>query len=193
MNLFQQFKLTDPISRPFGVASCLASILTGKVVDYNFRRTAKRLGYKTDQLKSGNLQDFPIERCRLDILWIPILLSVVCTVGYGWTLHYNTNLAGPLILLFIIGFLLTVNINVISTVLVDLYPTRSATVSAANNLIRCACSAGATAGIVPLINAIGVGSSYSLFAGLYLASTPLLFALMRLGPLGRNRRAKERK
>jgi hypothetical protein len=185
--------ITNWLCRPFGFSSCVASIITGKIVDYNFRRTAKRLGYDIDQIKAGNLGDFPIEKCRLEILRIPIFLSILCTVGYGWALQYNANLAVPLVLLFILGLVITANLIIMSTVLVDLYPTRSATVSAAHNLIRCLCSSGATAGIIPLINAIGIGPSYSLFAGIYLASTPLLFALTKLGPIGRNRRAKRGK
>jgi MFS family permease len=181
-----------PIS-PFGVSSCLASVVTGKLVDFNYRRRAKKLGFIIDSNKSDNFPNFPLEKSRLEVIWIPTATAIVFVIGYGWALEYNAPLAVPLVLIFILGFTLTACVNVMSTITVDLCPTQSATVTAANNFVRCLVAAGAIAGINPLMDAIGVGPSFTLVGGTYFLSTPLLLLLPRSGAVGRERRQAKRK
>ena len=47
--------------------------------------------------------------------------------------------------------------EVLNVLLVDIYPGQPATVTAANNLVRCLLGAAATAVIKPMINVIGTG------------------------------------
>jgi len=72
------------------------------------------------------------------------------------------------------------------------YPGRAGAASAANNLVRCWMGAGATAGVAPLIDKIGIGWTTTFFALLCLAFSPILWYVMQNGPRWR-RAANERR
>jgi hypothetical protein len=69
----------------------------------------------------------------------------------------NAHLAAPLILQFMIGLCLTGSFNVLSVLLIDLYPLSPATATAANNLVRCLMGAAGTAVIIQMIKGMGRG------------------------------------
>ncbi|KAL9471055.1 hypothetical protein ACSS6W_008996 [Trichoderma asperelloides] len=167
---------------PFGVGSLIAAFNRGRMLDSNFKRHATRLGITVEKNRHTDLAGFPIERARLEVALPTILLGSACIVGFGWTLHYKTNLAGPLILLFVIAFCLSASLNCVACLMLDLYPGKAGTVSASNNLLRCLLGAGATAAIVPLIDAIGVGWAVTIFAFLNIVALPLLWYIMKQGP-----------
>ena len=164
---------------PFGVGSLMAAFSRGRMIDSNFRRHSKRLGISTDANRQTDLTNFPIERARLEVALPTIILGSGCIIGFAWTLQFRTNLAGPLILLFVIAFCLSASLNCVATLMLDLYPDKAGT---SNNLLRCLMGAAATAVIVPMINGIGMGWSALIFAFLNLAATPLLWYIMRQGP-----------
>ena len=167
---------------PFGVGSLVAAFNRGKMIDTNFRRHTKRLGISYEKNREIDLTNIPVERARLEVAIPTILLGSACTIGFGWMLHYRINLAGPLIMLFVLGFCLSASLNSIVVLMVDIYPGKAGTVNASNNLLRCSLGAGATAGIVPMINSWGIGWSLSFFGILNLVTTPLLWHVMRQGP-----------
>lgn len=167
---------------PFGVGSLVAAFSRGRMLDSNFRRHAKRLGISTDKNRHTDLANFPIERARIEVALPTIILGSACIVGFGWTLQYQTNLAGPLILLFVIAFCVSASLNCVACLMLDLYPGKAGTVTAANNLLRCLLGAGATALVLPMINGIGVGWAVTIFAFLNVAALPLLWYIMRQGP-----------
>lgn len=97
---------------PFGVACVIASSLTGKLLDYDYRRTAKALGVTVDKRKGDDLAEFPIEYARLRTCkWITAVCGPL-VVGYGWALQGRTSMAVPLVLQFFIGFTNQVNFTV---------------------------------------------------------------------------------
>jgi len=167
---------------PFGMGSLVAAFNRGRMIDSNFRRHSKRLGISTDGNHQTDLTNFPIERARLEVAVPTIFLGSACIIGFGWTLQYQTNLAGPLILLFVIAFCLSASLNSVGVLMLDLYPGKAGTVTASNNLLRCLLGAGATALVLPMINGIGIGWAVSFFAFLNIATTPLLWYVMRRGP-----------
>ncbi|KEQ85577.1 MFS general substrate transporter [Aureobasidium pullulans EXF-150] len=167
---------------PFGIGSLVAAINRGRMIDTNFERHAKRLGVDTDNNKQTDLKDFPIERARLEVAVPMIILGSACNIGFGWTVQCKTNLAGPLILLFVIAFCTSSSLNCVACLMLDLYPGQAGTVTASNNLLRCLLGAGATAATVPLINAIGFGWAVMVFAILNVVALPLLWYVMREGP-----------
>jgi hypothetical protein len=62
-----------------------------------------------------------------------------------------------------VGFAATTQFNSVATLMVDLYPSQSASATAANNLYRCLVGAAGTAFIEPLLRKLGPGKSPSLF------------------------------
>ena len=89
---------------PFGSGSLISAFTSGKMVDWNYRKHAKRNGFPLTKNRYQDLTNFPIERARLEIALPLLYLSVLGMIGYGWVLDFRTNLAGPLIFLFIFGY-----------------------------------------------------------------------------------------
>ena len=73
----------------------------------------------------------------------------------------------------------------------DINPNIAGTATAAFNLIRCLLGAGATALILPMTQAMGLGWSYTLIALVYVLLSPMLLVVIRYGPRWRAER-KER-
>ena len=170
---------------PFGAGSLISAFTTGKLVDLNYRRHAARHGFPTTRNRYQDLTDFPIEQARLEIALPLLYLGVLGLIGYGWTLHYETNLAGPLILLFVFGYGTMAGFQVLQTLMIDMNPGNAAAATAANNLFRCLLSAGATAVVVPMIDRMGVGWAYTFASLLWFVLSPSLLAMPRYGPAWR--------
>lgn len=174
---------------PFGVGSTVASIINGKFLDYNYRRIAKRLGFPLVKNRHTDLRNFPIEKARLEIAFPLILISSSAVIAFGWCLNYGTHIAAPTIILFILGLSLTASFNTVSTLLVDIYPNTAAAATASNNFVRCLLGAGATAVLVPMLDAMGIGWCFTFIAFVMMLFTiPLLLAVIRFGPKWREER-----
>lgn len=175
---------------PIGVASAISTMVVGRAVDWNFARHSRRLGINVDEAKARNREmgDFPIERVRCEIALPILVLASVSTITYGWVLDFQTKVAGPLVMLFFIGFCANGFFTILSVLMVDVYPQAPATATAANNLIRCWLGAGASVVIIPMINTMSSGWAYTLIALLYLMMVPLLWVIMRFGPTWRAER-----
>ncbi|KAF4556403.1 Multidrug transporter QDR2-like protein [Elsinoe fawcettii] len=173
---------------PLGVGAVFAPIINGNMLDWNFRRTAKKLGMVVDRKRATDLTSFPLEKARLQVLMPFVLLCIASVLTYGWIMHYNAPLAAALILQFIIGISSTASFGALNVLLVDLCPKTPTTVIAANNFCRCWMGAGATAVVVPAIEAMGTGGAFTLSAGLLLAMSPISLVLVKWGPKWREER-----
>ena len=179
---------------PFGFGSLVAAFTTGKAVDWNYRRHALRLGFPLTKNRQQDLSNFPIEKVRLQVA-VPLLyFGVVCMIAYGWVLDVETNLAAPLIFQFGIGWCLIGAFQVMSILMIDILPNIPATATAANNLVRCLLGAGASAAVIPMINALGRGWTYTLLSLIWVVYSPTLLVLQKYGPgWRRERKEKEEK
>jgi MFS family permease len=179
---------------PFGCGTMTAAFVRGRMIDSRFKHYAKKLGVEVVKNRKLDLTDFPIERARIEVALPTLFLGSACQIAFGWTVQYETNLAGPLILLFFIGFCVSATMNSIQVLMIDVYPGRAGAVTAANNLLRCLLGAGATALVLPMINAIGIGWTCSFFAFVVLATSPVLWYIMKQGPNWRREKdAKKRR
>lgn len=178
---------------PLAVGSTVSAFTTGRLIDRNYRRHAKKLGMTVDRNRQDDLSNFPIERSRIEVSMPIAIIGVLAVIGYGWMVESNVYLAGPCIMLFIFGYAMTAMFNTMNILMVDIYQGRPASATAANNLTRCLLGAGSTAAVIPLTDSIGVGWTCTLAAGLWGGfSLPLLVFLMKVGPRWR-REAKARK
>ena len=177
---------------PLGCGSLLAGFVRGRIIDLGYKVHAKSLGMPLKYNHHVDLSNFPIERVRLEVVVPTVGLGSACLIGFGWMVQYKVILSGPLIFLFVIDFCVSTSINTVSVLLVDIYPGKAGTATAANNLVRCWLGAGATSGVVPLINKIGIGWTTTFFGLLVVVFSPILWCVMENGPKWR-RAAKERK
>lgn len=173
---------------PFGVGCFIAPVAFGRLLDWNFRRLAKKMGMPIDRKRATDLKDFPLEKARVQVTWPLVAVGDAALLCYGWTLEQNANLAAPLVLQFIMGLTLTGAFNCNSVMLVDLYPLSPSTAIAANNLVRCFLGAGGTALILIMVEAMGRGWCFTFIALVVLASMPILWVLQIWGPGWREER-----
>ena len=173
---------------PFGVGCICASLCNGRMLDSNYRRVAKQCGIKVDKKRGEDMRYFPVEKARLQIVLPLLYVGIVIMILYGWVLQIEAPLAAPLVLLFFVAFCVNGSFNAMSTMLIDLYPTKPSTATAANNLMRCWMGAGGTAVVIPLINGLGRGWTFTLIALLMLVSSFMPWILLKKGPQWREER-----
>lgn len=175
---------------PFGAGSLISAFTTGKIIDWNYARHAKRLNMPLQKSKQDDLSNFPIERARLEVSMPLLYVAATGIAGYGWLLEADVHVAGPCVMLFVIGYAIIAGFNCMSILMVDIYPGRPATATAANNLIRCLLGAVAISVLAPLIKVMGIGWTTTFFSGLFVVFSPTQWWLMKKGPQWR-REAKE--
>ncbi len=121
---------------PFGAGCLLSSYLSGRLMTFDYRRTAAKRGITVDTVGKTDLTNFPIEIARFRSMPLILLVSTAAMCGYGWVLQSGVvrpcrcrhslrtcfsatltsitlkHVAIPLILQFILGSLTTVIFNV---------------------------------------------------------------------------------
>ena len=171
---------------PIDVGGAASALVMAKLIDWKFRRHERLVSIPIRARNSEDLTDFPIEKARLE-LGLPLYLAAASLIiTYRWLLEFQVNIAGPIIVLFATSFVLSASMQVLSTLMVDLWPGRSGAATAANNLFRCEIGAAASAAIQPMINRMGRGWTYTTFAMISAVSTPLLAFVIKRGMARRN-------
>ena len=61
-------------------------MLPGKILDRDYRITAKAHNITINKVEGDDLLTFPIEKARLRSVFIPIGIVIVSAIGYGWSL-----------------------------------------------------------------------------------------------------------
>ncbi|KAF4463040.1 Quinidine resistance 1 [Fusarium albosuccineum] len=87
---------------PAGVSSAVSAKVTGKVIDWNFRRTRHRLGVE-DVRNVSDIEGFPLEQTRLEGAYLLTVLSALTTVGYGLVVQFKTHMASMLVMQALAG------------------------------------------------------------------------------------------
>ncbi|GAA5864994.1 hypothetical protein JCM3774_003932 [Rhodotorula dairenensis] len=186
-----------------GAGCLLATFINGPRMthDYNVvKRQVERkrveAGFsKEDEARErkkdlNDLSTFPIEHARLRSEPYFFFVLIASTITYGWVLDQGVHLSVPLIMQFFIGVSVTTIFNCTSTLLVDLYPSQSASATAANNLYRCCAGAAGTGFIEPLLNRLGAGWSFTFLSLLCCCFSPLVLLEWKYGMRWRAERAE---
>lgn len=166
---------------PYGAGCFIAAISQGYMLDWNYRRVARRIGFTVDRRRGDDLSNFPIEEARIQPLYVFVTAGLVAMILYGWVLELRPSVAAPLCLHFAIGLCITGSFGILNTLIVDLSPEAPATAVAANNFVRCELGAAATAVIQLMIGAMGTGWCFTFFALLPAVCSPILWAETRYG------------
>ncbi|KAI1506315.1 major facilitator superfamily domain-containing protein [Biscogniauxia marginata] len=145
---------------PFGIACAAAAFATGKLLDWNYRRTASECNIPITKDKDEDMAGFPIERARLQISKFSVLATAI---------------------------LLLVIFTALNTLLVDLHRKCPSTAQAACNLVRCETAAGFLAALDALLRSLGPGWCFVLFGCLIFSLFPMLFVLEYKGLKWRQR------
>ena len=178
---------------PISAGGILATITNGKwdPVDGNYRRHARRLGMPLKKNRYQDLTNFPIERARIEVMLPLLYASAAIILAYGWLLHAEVSVAGPLVLLFLLGFCVTCQFKVLTILIIDLSPGKAATATAAFSLTRCILGAAMTAVVNPIINALGRGWTFTLIGLVWVVLSPMMWAVVKWGPEWRRKRQEK--
>ncbi|KAF7303670.1 MFS domain-containing protein [Mycena indigotica] len=178
-----------------GGGMLVGSATCGKLLDWDYQRVKRGIIAAAEARGESRLNvegaSFPIEKARIRLMPFLVALYVAMCAAYGWCIQEKVSIAGPVILLIGVGFLSMAVMNATQTLILDLVPDQGSSVTACNNLIRCALSAAMVAVIQLIIDAIDVGWTYVLLAGLCIAASPLMWVVMIIGPRWRERRRKK--
>ncbi|KAI4106603.1 MAG: hypothetical protein L6R37_002104 [Teloschistes peruensis] len=75
-----------PAYLPAGLGGILAAYATGKLLNVDYQRTAKKHGLEVNRRSGDDLSGFPIERARLRSAVPLAVVSTAAVIGYGWSL-----------------------------------------------------------------------------------------------------------
>lgn len=176
---------------PIGIGSISYRYTGGYLMDWNFRRHAKKKGIEIIKNRQQDLNVLPIESMRVEISLPCVYLSCIMVMVYGWIMDQNLSLAGIEVSLFFCAVVFSASLNNLNTLVVDLHVGSTATAVAASNLSRCLVGAGAAAIANPMINRMGLGWTSVLVAGIWAALSPLLWLVMLKGQQWREAGKKE--
>ncbi|KAF7588377.1 hypothetical protein BBP40_005770 [Aspergillus hancockii] len=166
---------------PLGIGSLTSRWSVGPLLDWNFRREAKRQNLPIVKNRQQDIRGFNIEKTRLTVTFPYLYTGCLFFLAYGWVMRFQAPLAAPLVLLFFSGHLATGAFMTISTLIVDIHRQSAATAVAANNLFRCLMAAGATAFAAPLIDRIGIGWTATFIVGVWIVFSMCLWAVYLWG------------
>ena len=175
-----------------GLGSLAAILFVGYILDWNFRRHAKRLGIEISKHRQQDLDNFPVELARLQVSLPLLFLAAASLVAYGWVIHAKSPLAAPLIFLFLTSFGYSSSFSGFTNLIVDLNREKAGTAAAAMNLARCWIGAGGVALANPLINAVGSGLASVIVAAIWLILSPVVFWTICCGPRWREEKRLKR-
>ncbi|KAF6220692.1 hypothetical protein HO133_003125 [Letharia lupina] len=149
---------------PRGIGIISGGYVNGKLMDRNYRTSAKEIGLTIDRERGDDLQQFPIERARTRGSWYLLAILTGALIGYGWALDQRSHVSIPLLLQFIQGFLGTSIYTIFNTLLVDVFPESPSTAAAAASISRCALAASGVAAVQPLVGVLGRGWYFTALA-----------------------------
>ncbi|KAI1806984.1 MFS general substrate transporter [Daldinia bambusicola] len=166
---------------PMAVGSIFSVVVVGKGMNWNYRRHARKLGVEVDRTRQIDLSDFPIERARIEIAVLPLILSMVAITAWGWALESQVSVAVMCVLVFLLGLGLVSTTSVFNALIADVRPGKTGAASASNNIIKFLLGAAMAAAIDPLIRAVGPGKAYTIIAVLYVLLSPCLYLVAKRG------------
>ncbi|KAL4806407.1 major facilitator superfamily domain-containing protein [Aspergillus unguis] len=146
------------------------SILGGRLADRAVKRYIRKRGFRLpqDRLNSG--------------LFMLYLVLPGATLVYAWTLDQEVGgMAVPIIAGFVGGTGLMGSFNGLNTYAAEALPAHRAEVISGKYIIQYIFSAGASALVVPIINRIGVGWTFTISACMTLLGAVLVTIIARWG------------
>ncbi|CAL8574486.1 hypothetical protein XPA_000445 [Xanthoria parietina] len=158
---------------PRGVGIIVGGYANGKLMDRNYKVTAKQMGHTIDREHGDDMNEFPIEIARTR--GSPYLIGILtCSViGYGWALDQHGHVAIALLLQFVQGVFQSSIYVFSNTLLIDILSDTPSTAAATASVTRCALAALGTATVEPLIGTLGRGWYFTLL-GLFTGISSLL-------------------
>ncbi|KAJ7792504.1 hypothetical protein B0H14DRAFT_3499168 [Mycena olivaceomarginata] len=127
------------------------SATSGKLLNWDYQRVRRSILAESEKTTAQDKLKFPIEKTCF----------VASCAAYGWCIKKRVSIAGLLGFLVAVGLFTMAIMNAAQTLILDLVPSQGSSVTACNNLVRCALSATLVAVIQPILSALGAGWTVS--------------------------------
>lgn len=72
---------------PFGIGAIIATLMSSKWIDRDYRIVAKAHGLPIDKVSGNDLLHFPIEEARMRGAFAPMFCASVSVIIYGWLVN----------------------------------------------------------------------------------------------------------
>ncbi|KAN0115479.1 MFS general substrate transporter [Hyaloscypha variabilis] len=178
---------------PIGFGPLLIRPIIGRIMDANFRRHARKIGVEIVENRQQNIDNFPIERARLEVSLACVYLSSAAVIPYGWVMTLkHPPLPVVLICLFINGLCTSAAGQPLAALVIDINPDRAAASAAAFNVVRCLLGAAAVAVVNLMLNSMGRGWTGTLIAFIWVGMSVCWWAVIAFGPRWRKEKKAKR-
>jgi len=170
------------------MGAAIAALCNGRIQDYNWKRVACQSGMTIEKNKGQDLRHFPLEKARVQTTMPCTCIGATALIIYGWVLQREASLAGALVAIFFAALGVCGGSTSLANVLLDYYPEKPSSVTAASNITRCLLGAGATAVVNPMLEKMGPGWCFTLIGLVLFMSISLQLLLVSKGPTWREER-----
>ncbi|KAI0814580.1 chloramphenicol resistance protein [Xylaria sp. FL0064] len=177
---------------PFGLGGTVSTFFSGPLLDNAYRHARTRRGLNTNKATGDDLDNFPIEKARLSVIWIPMMLTVASVVSFGWVLHYHKHIPIILAIQFVAGLVMQLDFSIYNTLLVDKNHRNPSAAQASSNIVRCTFGAIIVAFLQDCIKSLGIGGTFTLMGGLCVLATLLFVIDFTKGTTWRQKRRTSR-
>lgn len=147
-----------------GFGTVVGGYTNGKLMDWNYKMTARQIGHTIDKVSGDDLNHFPIEKARARGSWYILAVYLCALAGYGWAINFHAHVSIPLILQFVLAAISTAFQQTFNALLVDIFPASPSTAAASGNITRCTLSAVAVAVLQPMVDRMGRGWYFTLLS-----------------------------
>lgn len=151
---------------PAGISGLIGSFCTGKVIDIYYKSALRKFQQRQEQGLIAPDARFNILKARLITALPQNFVSVVAFTIFGWSVQKGWHIAVPLVTSGIGSFCAMSTLSTSSTLLVDLYPSKSSTATSCYNFIRCSLSAIFMACFAKMKASMTVGGTFTFISGL---------------------------
>ncbi|KAF9733301.1 hypothetical protein PMIN06_007503 [Paraphaeosphaeria minitans] len=173
---------------PFGFGAIIATLLSSKWIDRDYRIVAKKYGLPLQKVSGDDLLHFPIEEARMRSAFAPMFGAFVSVLVYGWMVKEEIHLAAPLVCLFVAGLSIQTCFNINNTLLVDINQDAPATAQASSNIVRCILSTLFVGVLQKIIDSVGFGWTFSILSFLCLMAGVFYWIELKFGRKWRSAR-----
>lgn len=163
-----------------GFSTVIGTLITGYVLDKVYRRRKAKYAEKYKHVKDR--PPFNVLSARLSHLGIPLALSALATIGYGWVIKFHEPLASVLVTSVLLTLGSMYGINCSLTLMIDLHPQNSGAATAMVNLYRCGLAAIMVSVLNLMNNSMTVGGTYTLMGGLLIGGIVLNYLTIYWSP-----------
>lgn len=174
---------------PAGIGGLVGSFVTGRIIDIFYRRMTRKFEEGKENGTIPQEAKFNVIRARL-LAGVPQnFIAVVSFLLFGWSVDKGWKLPAVLITSCVSSFCAMSTLSTSSTLLVDLYPSKSSTATSCFNFIRCSLSAIFMGCFAKMKASMTVGGTFTLMCGLVFIGNFLLLVPMLYGMKWRHERA----